>query len=153
MSTGRICVRIVHVASPGESVQEAARRMRDRDAGCLVVVDADGVPLGIVTDRDVAVRCVAEGREPDATPVSDVMTAPAHGVHETTPIEESLRHMAGIGARRLVVTDDAGRLAGILALDDVLDLLVEETEAIGRLLRGRPRSAAPTGAGDGPGRA
>ncbi len=143
MSAGRICVRTVHIASPDESVREAARRMREADVGTLVVVDDKRNPLGVVTDRDVTLRCVAASRDPDATPVAAVMTAPAHCVSEATAIEEALGCMAGRGARRLVVTDDAGRLVGILALDDVLELLVEEAEVIGRLLRGRHPSRSP----------
>ena len=143
MSAGRICVRTVQVASPQESVRDAARRMREADVGTLIVVDAERRPLGVVTDRDVVLRCVAEGRDPDATAVAAVMTGPAACVGEATAIEEALRRMAAASARRLVVTDDEGRLAGILALDDVLDLLIEESEAIGRLLRRRPRTAGP----------
>jgi CBS domain-containing protein len=143
VSVGRICVRTVHVASAQESVREAARRMREADVGALVVVDGERRPVGVVTDRDVVLRCVAEGRDPDATPLASVMTAPVACVAESTAIEEALRRMAGASARRLAVTDAEGRLAGILALDDVLDLLVEESEAIGRLLRRPPRSRPP----------
>jgi CBS domain-containing protein len=137
VSAGRICVRTVHVASPQESVREAARRMREADVGTLIVVDDARKPLGIVTDRDVALRCVAERRDPDATPVATVMTAPVACVGASTPIEEALKRMVGVAARRLAVTDDEGQLVGILALDDVLELLVEEAESIGRLLRRR----------------
>jgi CBS domain-containing protein len=137
MSAGKICVRTVHVASPDESVREAARRMREADVGTLIVVDDKRNPMGIVTDRDVALRCVAEDRDPDATRVASVMTAPVLCVSESTPIEEALRRMAGIAARRLAVTDQAGQLVGILSLDDVMELLVEEVEAIGRLLERR----------------
>jgi CBS domain-containing protein len=125
------------VVAPNEAVREAARRMREADVGTLIVVDAKQNPIGVITDRDVALRCVAEDRDPDQTPVSAVMTAPMLCVAEATPIEEALRRMAGVGARRLGVTDADGRLAGILALDDVLELLVEEAEAIGRLLQRR----------------
>jgi len=138
MSAGRICVRTVHVAAPDESVREAALRMREADVGALIVVNDERSPIGIVTDRDIALRCVAERRDPDATPVAALMTAPVHSIAEATPIEEALRRMAGLAARRLAVTDAAGHLVGILALDDVLELLVEEAEAIGRLLRRRP---------------
>jgi CBS domain-containing protein len=148
MSAGRICVRTVHVASAKESVREAARRMRDAGVGTLIVLDDERRPIGVVTDRDVVLRCVAETRDPEATSVATVMSAPVLCVGESTPIEEALRRMAGIPARRLPVTDDAGRLVGLLALDDVLDLLVEEAEVIGRLLRGRPRGA-PTAGSDG----
>jgi CBS domain-containing protein len=137
MSAGRICVRKVNLASPDESVREAARRMREAEVGTLIVVDEKRSPVGIVTDRDVALGCVAEGRDPDSTKVAAVMTAPVVCVYESTPIEEALGRMAGIAARRLGVTDDDGRLVGILALDDVLELLVEEAETIGRLLHRR----------------
>ena len=65
------------------------------------------------------------------------MTAPAVCIPESTPIEDALSRMVGIPARRLVVTDADGRLAGILALDDVAELLAEEAERIGRLLARR----------------
>ena len=135
MSVGRICVRTVHVAAPDESVRQAAQRMQEANVGTLVVVDADRGPVGVLTDRDVTLRCVAAGLDPEATSIQDVMTAPVRSVHESTPIEDALRRMAGAETRRLVVTDDSGQLAGLLALDDVLELLVEEAEAIGRLLR------------------
>ncbi len=137
MSVGRICVRTVSVASPDEPVREAARRMREADVGTLVVVDGKRNPMGILTDRDVTLRCVAEGRDPDTTSVADVMTTPVLCVSESSPIEEALGRMAGIAGRRLAVTDDEGHLAGILALDDVMELLVEEAESIGRLLQRR----------------
>jgi hypothetical protein len=110
------------VAAPDESVREAARRMREADVGTLIVVDDKRNPMGVVTDGDVALRCVAEDRDPDTTRVATVMTAPVLCVYEPTPIEEAIRRMAGIAARRLAVTDDEGHLAGVLALDDVMEL-------------------------------
>ncbi|MEN8161390.1 MAG: CBS domain-containing protein, partial [Myxococcota bacterium] len=89
------------------------------------------------TDRDVALRCVAQARDPDTTPVGSVMSAPVTSVHESAPIESALERMAGAQARRLVVVDDEGRLVGILALDDVLELLAEEFTSVGRLLQRR----------------
>lgn len=139
MSAGRVCVREVLVAAPGENVREAARRMRKADVGSLVVLDPDRRPVGILTDRDITLRCVAEGRDPEQTTISAVMAAPAVCVPESTPIEDALSRMVGIPARRLVVTDADGCLAGILALDDLVELLAEEGERIGRLLaRHRP---------------
>ena len=76
MTVGRICVRDVHIAEPDESVRVATRRMRKVDVGALIVTDDKRNPIGILTDRDVALRCVAEGQEPDDTPVSEIMTAP-----------------------------------------------------------------------------
>jgi CBS domain-containing protein len=136
MSVGRICIRQVHTAEPDETVRATSRRMQEQGLGALVVVEGSR-PVGLVTDRDVALRCVAEGRDPDATLVRDVMTAPALCVHETTPIETAIQLMAGVPMRRVVVTDGQDRLVGILSLDDVLDLLLEEVQAVARLVRGQ----------------
>ena len=139
MSVGALCMRVVEIASPEEPVREVARRMAAAAVGTVVVVGAERRPLGILTDRDIVLRCVAEGRDPEATPVAAVMSAPAVCVHESTPIESALARMAGVPARRLVVIDDAQQLVGVLALDDILELLAEEAASIGRLLAGRRR--------------
>jgi CBS domain-containing protein len=138
MSSGRICVRSVLVVAPDDNIRHAARLMAEQDVGTAVVLGPNQQPLGIITDRDIALRCVAVERDPDSTPVSDVMTTPMICVHESTPIESALSRMASVRVRRLAVVDDEDRLVGILALDDVLELLVEEAETIGRLLAKRP---------------
>ncbi|MEZ4416057.1 MAG: CBS domain-containing protein [Gemmatimonadota bacterium] len=135
MSAGRICTRVVQTATAHEPVFDAARRMRDHHVGTLVVVDDDRRPIGIVTDRDLTVRCVAEGCNPANTHLSDVMTRVVSCVEEDTPIEAALSTMAAAKTRRMVVTGTDGRLEGVLSLDDVIDLLVEEAGTIGRLLR------------------
>jgi CBS domain-containing protein len=135
MSVGRICTRTVSTASGEESVAVAAARMAEHDVGTLVVLDAASRPEGILTDRDLVVRGGARGLDPAATRVTDVMSRPPLCVHESTPIEDGLARMAHEHARRLVVTGDDGRLIGILTLDDVLDLLAEEAQTIGRILR------------------
>jgi len=137
MSVGRLCTRTVSIGSAGESVAAAARRMAEHGVGTLVVLDAERRPDGLLTDRDVVLRVVARGLDPEATPIGAAMTRPVTAVHESTPIEDGLARMAAAGARRLVVTDDHGRLVGLVALDDVLELLAEEAGSIGRLLRRR----------------
>ena len=134
MSVGAICVRSVEIASPDESVRTVALRMANAGVGTVIVLGEGKRPVGILTDRDVALRCVAEKRDPDSTEVGAAMTAPPTCVHESTPIEDALARMAGSHVRRLVVVDDEERLVGVLALDDVLELLAEEATTIGRLL-------------------
>jgi CBS domain-containing protein len=136
MSVGKICSRVLATASPDESVRAAARRMAEYEVGDLVVLDVDrhSRAIGIVTDRDIVIRCIAATLDPDQTRVADVMTAPAQAVSETMSIENALSKMANAGTRRLVVTGDGERVLGILSVDDVLDLITEETGAIGRLL-------------------
>jgi signal-transduction protein with cAMP-binding, CBS, and nucleotidyltransferase domain len=135
MSVGRICSRVVVTASPDESVLTVARRMKEQNVGTVVVVSETSKPLAIVTDRDVTLRCVAQEMNAKDTPVSAIMTREVKAVDESAPIEQALRTMAGTGTRRLVVTGELGVLRGVLALDDVIELIAEETESIGKLLR------------------
>ncbi len=144
MSAGRICSRVVVTARPGETVREAAIRMGRQGVGTLVVVDENAFPMGILTDRDIALRCVGRSLDPDVTEVADVMTAPVATAGADTTIEEALTRMASAGTRRLVITDAVDRLVGILAMDDVLDLLVEEASDVGRILK---RQTGPIGSG------
>jgi CBS domain-containing protein len=109
--------------------------MQDHGIGTLVVVDGDNRAVGMVTDRDIALRCVAEARDPGQTSLQDIMSSPVCSVVEDTPIESALATMPAAEVRRAVVIDSEGKLVGILALDDVLELLIEEAEAIGSLLR------------------
>jgi len=136
MISGEICSRPVQTVSPGATVLEAARRMKKHDVGSLVVVGRQGPVEGILTDRDVVVRWAADGAPATGT-VREVMTSGMIAVSENTPVEQALAVMAQQEVRRLVVTNDYGDLIGILALDDILGKLTEETDAIGRLLRGQ----------------
>jgi CBS domain-containing protein len=135
MATGRNCIRTVDVIDPKESVQIAARRMFDRNVGSLVVVNEYSEPIGIVTDRDLAIRVLAEAKDAALTPVSEVMTATPHVVNETTEIEDLVRIMRSGPCRRLPVVNSLGQLIGLITLDDVLALLSEEFRSIGNLIR------------------
>lgn len=139
---GRICTREVYTAAPGETVEVAAQRMRSEDVGTLVVVEDGNKPVGLITDRDIVMRCIAEARSPLQTRVEDVMSAPAICAPEDMPIEDALDRMAALPRRRLVVTDEKGLLVGVLALDDILELLAEETQTIGRMVRRLPQEPA-----------
>jgi predicted transcriptional regulator len=136
MSVGTICSQSVVTAGANESIREAARRMARLSVGTLVVTDLDQGerPIGILTDRDIVTRCIAAGLDPDNNPVSSIMSVPVRSVGEDTPVADALSIMAGGGMRRLVVTNAQDRLVGILALDDVIELLVKEADAVGRLL-------------------
>jgi len=134
MSAGRICSRDVDTASYDENVLDAARRMRDRQVGTVIVVD-EMRPVGIVTDRDLTVRVLAQGLSPQATRLSDVMTPSPTTVREEDSIETALGYMRAGRFRRLPVVGRDGRLLGILALDDVLELVAEDLTAVGQLLK------------------
>jgi CBS domain-containing protein len=102
------------------TVAEAARVMRDRSMGFLLVAGEEpGVPAGVLTDRDIAVRCCAEGKRPDELRVADIATKEIvkcdHG--ETLKAAEKL--MVAAEKSRLVIVDELGRAAGVLSLTDV----------------------------------
>lgn len=145
MSAGQICSRIMATASPGESVRAAARRMAEFDVGTLVVLKENrgSRAVGVITDRDIAIRCVAEGLDADEALVSEIMTTPVHTVGNDTPVKDALAKMAATGTRRLVVVEDEDRVAGILSLDDVLEQVIGEVSAMrGLLQKQQPRVPA-----------
>ncbi|WP_168210889.1 CBS domain-containing protein [Persicimonas caeni] len=144
MSVGKVCIREVVFANPDETAQDAAERMRTERVGTLVVIDGEQHPVGMLTDRDLATRVVAAGRAPERTFVDEIMTSNPETVREATPIERALDHMKSRRVRRVIVVDDQDKLVGLLALDDVLDLLAEEFSTIGELLsRQEPRTHRP----------
>ena len=145
MSVGRICSRVVATATAEETVLEAAIRMRENNVGSLVIVDGNRKAVGIVTDRDIVTRAVADELNPGQTYLPAVMTGEPRSVDESTPIEQALSTMGRAGTRRLVVTGEDGKLVGLLTLDDVLDLMVGEAESIGTVLRREAPQIMATG--------
>jgi CBS domain-containing protein len=135
MTVATICTRLPETTSPDVTVLAAAQQMLAQDVGTLVVIDGDGRPKGILTDRDIVIRCVAEDLPAARTKVQDVMTPDVHTVSEDMSLEAAMETMADREVRRLVVVNDAGRVCGIVSLDDFLEGLAAATEDIGRLLR------------------
>jgi CBS domain-containing protein len=108
--------------------------MAARNVGSLLVVDERQRVLGVVTDRDLALRVVAQGRDPHLTRVSDVMTPHPDTVSEETSVEDALAVMRSHGVRRLPVVGPGGTVAGVVSLDDILVLLAQEFGDLSRLI-------------------
>jgi CBS domain-containing protein len=143
MSIEQICQREVDVAELGESVQTVAERMRQHTVGCLVTVDEDRHPLGIVTDRDLVLRVLAEGKDPYTTRIESAMTYDLKTIPIDGEVEQALRIMRGGSFRRVPVVDQEGKLAGLVTLDDVLMLLAAEFMQVRDVLdRETPLAAA-----------
>jgi CBS domain-containing protein len=134
MSVARICCREVDTAEPQETVRAAAQRMASRAVGMLLVLDEEQRPIGIVTDRDIAIRVVGEGRDPAALTVADVMSRSPRTVSELAAIEDALALMRSHGVRRLPVVSPQGALVGVVTLDDILSLLADELWQLGRVI-------------------
>jgi CBS domain-containing protein len=113
---GKICTK---------PVDQAARAMRSKNVGALVVVNA-GRPVGMLTDRDVAVEVVAKGMDPDTVRVGDVMHKRPVTIREDLGVFDAARAFAKTGVRRLPVVTRAGVLVGIIAVDDLIMLLGNE---------------------------
>ncbi|QDV51949.1 CBS domain-containing protein [Gimesia fumaroli] len=143
MTVGRICTRDTDLVDADESVQVAAERMNARNVGTLIVLDQDSHPVGLITDRDVALRIVGKGRDPIQTLVGEIMTQFPYNASEETTIETALSKMRSGGFRRLPVVDAEGKLSGVISLDDILELLCSEFTEIGNLIRKEsPKSLA-----------
>lgn len=109
--------RQVHIANPNQSIGDAACMMAAADAGALPVGDGDRL-VGMITDRDIAIRAVAEGKGPD-TPVRDVMSPEVCYCFEDQEIDEVAANMADVKLRRLPVLNREKRLVGIISLGDI----------------------------------
>jgi CBS domain-containing protein len=106
----------VQTISPDASIEEAAQEMRDGDFGLLPVGEEDQL-LGVITDRDIAVRAVAEGKDP-GTLVRDVMSEGVISAHEDDSVEDAASIMSEHQIRRLPIVDADQRLVGIVSLGD-----------------------------------
>ena len=112
-----IMTRNVTTAARETSLKDVAVLMRDGDMGSLPVVE-NGKLVGIVTDRDIVVRAVAENK-PSDTPIGDVMTTEIYSVKENDFVFEAIRLMGDRQVRRVPITNEAGELVGIIAMADV----------------------------------
>ena len=143
MPVGEICNREVVVAERTTTIVEAARLMRRYHVGDLVVVDEvqdRRVPVGMVTDRDLVVEVIAREQPFASCTVSAIMSATVVCVPETAGVIETIQLMRSHGVRRVPAVDAGGALVGILAADDLLDLLAEELSALARIApRGQER--------------
>jgi CBS domain-containing protein len=108
--------------------------MRDENVGAVVVANGRE-PIGIVTDRDLAVRVVAEQRAASDVPLASIMSTHPAFLATRRTLDEVISTMRQLGVRRLPVVDDAGNLDGILSLDDVLMLLARELGELGEAVR------------------
>jgi CBS domain-containing protein len=102
----------------GDSIVDAAKLMKGEDTGVAPIVDGDRL-VGVITDRDIAIRVVAEGRDPQSTKVEDVASQNLVTIDPQQDLDEALRLMAQHQVRRLPVVEEDGKLVGIIAQADV----------------------------------
>ena len=143
MTIARLCQKQVDTAQPDEPVRVAAKRMASRGVGALLVLDGHRKPIGIVTDRDLALRVCGEGRDPNLVTVAQAMTPDPTTVGERVELENALESMRALGIRRLPVVDRSGAAVGIVTLDDIVAELASEMRTLSRVLdSSSPRALA-----------
>lgn len=113
-----IMTRSVEAIRQDATLREAADRMAALDVGFLPVCDGE-TPLGVVTDRDIVVRGVAAGRDPQGTRIADIMTLDVETLPEETDVREAARLMKERQIRRVVVDDGQGHICGVVSLGDL----------------------------------
>jgi CBS domain-containing protein len=136
MTAGEVCNRQVVFTKPETPIVDAVGLMRAHHVGDVVVVrepDGERVPIGILTDRDVALAVDRLLRLPRLK-VADVMTAELVTSPERDHLHDVLKKMQSHGIRRLPVVNDRGGLEGILTFDDVIELLSEELTDLAKLV-------------------
>jgi len=146
MNVDRIYTRGVIRIPKTASVAEAALAMRRHSVG-LLLVTGEGADefqaLGIVTDRDLAIKALAEGANPETTTVGAVMTRRLDTVAASDDIHEALLTMQRQECRRLAVTDDTGRIVGVLSVDDLVDGIAADLSSLAKIMRTARGPEAP----------
>lgn len=133
MNVSEVMTRNVVLGNPNQTIHEAAKLMAECDAGALPVGEDDRL-VGVITDRDIAVRAVAQGLSPE-TPVRQVMSAQVLYCFEDEDVERVANNMAKNRVRRLPVLNRAKRLVGIVSFGDVSRAVAHDTagEAIAQI--------------------
>ena len=128
MSVKLAFARLFFIGKNG-SILEAAKLMRNYHVGDLVVVDeGEGgrIPIGVLTDRDIVIELLAEDVDPNSVNVGDVMSAELLTAQEEDEIWDTIKRMRNQGVRRVPVVNKENGLEGILAVDDLIDLVAEQ---------------------------
>ena len=127
MKVKEVMTRNVELVQPNDSLMLAAQKMRDRDIGFLPVSEV-GELIGVVTDRDIAVRAIAGGMNPDAILGREIVTSPVVYCFEDQNVEDAARLMSQNQIRRLVILDrNNNQPVGVISLGDLSGILKEKT--------------------------
>ena len=122
MKAREIMTKNPRTVTPDTHLQEVARLMKSEDVGIIPVVESDGARnlLGVVTDRDIAMRVVAEGRDATSVTVRDVMSSNVRTCREDDSVDEVMNVMGSEQVRRIPIVDERGGLVGIVAQADIV---------------------------------
>ena len=137
MSISSICQNDVSMVSTRDSIQEAAKLMKAKNVGCVVVVkdvSNDRKPEGMLTDRDIAIKLAADGVNVNTITVGDVMSSAVVTIPRTENIKAVIDTMHIKGVRRAPIVDENNKVCGIITMDDLFMLLAEELNDLKKLV-------------------
>ncbi|MGZ5260927.1 MAG: CBS domain-containing protein [Burkholderiales bacterium] len=144
---GEICQREVTIGTLDMTVGAAAKLMRHRHVGSVVIVDRAngeiGAPIGIVTDRNIVIEVTAADLNANALTVGDIMCRDLVTAGEDEGVLEAMQIMRYKGVRRLPVVGENGKLVGIIAIDDLIEVLADQLGELSKIFaREQAREAA-----------
>jgi CBS domain-containing protein len=146
MIVGEVCTREVVFIDRDASILEAARLMRQHHVGDVIVADdrhGEWVPVGILTDRDIVVELLAREVDLNAVSIGDVMSLDLLTAEEDADLTETIKTMRSRGVRRVPVLNRGGGLVGILAADDLIELIAEQlSDVVGLIAAEQKRERA-----------
>lgn len=140
MSVGEHCQRDPVTIRPEDPVREVARQMELQGAGCVVAVDEEGRPRGVLTDRDIVLRVLRRGLDPDETRADAVMSGDVTTVRENTPLTTAMRRMRADAVRRAPVVDGEGRLVGIFQWSAAIGIVAGELQQAAQVAAAQTRA-------------
>ena len=141
MKVQEVMTKNVEGIQPSTTISEVAKKMESLDVGVLPVMQGNKA-VGILTDRDITVRAVAKGLDPDSTKAGQIMTKELEFCSQDEGVREAARHMQDNKIRRLLVNDSQGKVAGIIALGDLAVAANEELS--GKTLEQVSKPAQPS---------
>ncbi|HEX8818600.1 MAG TPA: CBS domain-containing protein [Archangium sp.] len=135
-----VMTRDVEVINPNDTLRDAAEKMRSLNVGPLPVCDGQRV-LGMITDRDIVVRAIALGRDPNTTQVADAMSSGIEYCFDEDDVDDVLNRMKETQIRRFIVVDQDKKLVGIVAIGDLSGEVSQEK--VGEALSGISEPSSP----------
>ena len=145
MPVSDYCRRDVRTIAVDATLRSAARQMADEGIGCLVAVAGRSV-RGILTDRDLALRVIREGLDPDNANVASALTHDPVTIHAGTPLRVAMALMRRRAVRRLPVVDEREELIGVITLVDLLPVIAQELVGLGAVATAQsPHVSSPVG--------
>lgn len=141
-----VMTRDVRRLAPGDSPLQAAKAMQELNVGAIPVCDGERL-VGMVTDRDIVLRCVSQEADPRTCKLTDVMSGHVRTVRESDDVQDALTEMASAQVRRMPVVDQQDRLVGIISLGDIATEHPEKSAQVGGSLRDISTPSEPAGTG------